>query len=251
MAIETQCSGCGQRLAVADEHAGKQARCPSCGQVYTVAVHPPETPITAELDPGLAETTAGTDSTAGEALTDQQFWMQTGDGAQYGPVDRANLNRWFSEGRVGKGYQIREGQVGPWQPADLFRPFENAASAHAVAASGNPYADQPMNPAATAQAGRQVYQQFPKGDPSSLVLTMGILSWVLLLVCGPLGWIPGLIAWINGGRALKDIQAGEADPTNTALVKVGYYLGMSNVLLSLLGICLFFGVIAIGIIADM
>lgn len=36
MAIETICTGCGQRLRVAAEHAGKKARCPSCGTIYEV-----------------------------------------------------------------------------------------------------------------------------------------------------------------------------------------------------------------------
>jgi hypothetical protein len=36
MPIEMPCTGCGQTLRVADEHAGKMARCPKCGAVVTV-----------------------------------------------------------------------------------------------------------------------------------------------------------------------------------------------------------------------
>jgi hypothetical protein len=36
MPIELSCSGCGQTLRVADEHAGKMARCPKCGTVVSV-----------------------------------------------------------------------------------------------------------------------------------------------------------------------------------------------------------------------
>jgi hypothetical protein len=36
MPIEMPCSGCGQLLRVADEHAGKMASCPKCGRVTTV-----------------------------------------------------------------------------------------------------------------------------------------------------------------------------------------------------------------------
>lgn len=43
MAIDTECSGCGRQLRVADEHAGKQARCPACKSVYVV----PDRPATA------------------------------------------------------------------------------------------------------------------------------------------------------------------------------------------------------------
>ncbi|MCL4201870.1 MAG: hypothetical protein KJ000_05205 [Pirellulaceae bacterium] len=36
MPIEMVCSGCGQTLRVADEHAGKKARCPACGTIADV-----------------------------------------------------------------------------------------------------------------------------------------------------------------------------------------------------------------------
>ena len=83
MAIETPCSGCGQKLAVAEEHAGKQARCPSCGEIYTVPhAQLPDAPagmaaatgaggtgagLADAVDPALAETTPVTGSSAGPA----------------------------------------------------------------------------------------------------------------------------------------------------------------------------------------
>ena len=36
MPIEMTCTGCGQTLRVADEHAGKKARCPACGTIAQV-----------------------------------------------------------------------------------------------------------------------------------------------------------------------------------------------------------------------
>jgi hypothetical protein len=36
MSIELNCTGCGQMLRVADEHAGKKARCPACGTIVEV-----------------------------------------------------------------------------------------------------------------------------------------------------------------------------------------------------------------------
>jgi hypothetical protein len=36
MSIEMRCTGCGQTLRVADEHAGKKARCPACGTIVQV-----------------------------------------------------------------------------------------------------------------------------------------------------------------------------------------------------------------------
>ena len=36
MPIDLNCSGCGKRLRVPDDSAGKQARCPACGEISTV-----------------------------------------------------------------------------------------------------------------------------------------------------------------------------------------------------------------------
>lgn len=266
MTIETRCSGCGKRLAVADEHAGRKARCPACGQIYTVPFLDPAPNSDAEQavaqgqdshsDPALAETTAGNFSSAGPSDSGlEMFWMQTTDGAEYGPVDRAHLNRWFSEGRVGQGYQIRQGENGPWQAADLYRPESPQPTSEpnpfaAQPTQANPYAQSPGSTTQNAPM-QSSLPQYAKSDPSGLVLTMGIVSWVCLLVCAPIGWIPGLIAWISGGRGLKDIQAGQADPSNTNLVQVGYYLGMVNVILTLLCVVAFAGLFAIAVIAKM
>jgi hypothetical protein len=40
MPIETICAGCARKLRVADEHAGKKARCPNCGTIYSVPASP-------------------------------------------------------------------------------------------------------------------------------------------------------------------------------------------------------------------
>src|SRR5689334_2942518 len=40
MTIELECSGCRQRLRVADEHAGQLARCPQCGATTLVPPSP-------------------------------------------------------------------------------------------------------------------------------------------------------------------------------------------------------------------
>ncbi len=45
MPITSTCNGCGKTLAVADEYAGRQARCPECGTIYTVPTPTPIQPI--------------------------------------------------------------------------------------------------------------------------------------------------------------------------------------------------------------
>jgi hypothetical protein len=44
MPLEFPCNGCGQTLRVADEHAGKLARCPSCGAVVAAPASSPAAP---------------------------------------------------------------------------------------------------------------------------------------------------------------------------------------------------------------
>ena len=61
MPIEMSCTGCGQTLRVADEHAGKMARCPKCGAVVAVpaagaaaSAVPPLQPIPDFLQPAAS-----------------------------------------------------------------------------------------------------------------------------------------------------------------------------------------------------
>lgn len=231
MAITTTCSGCGKTLAVADEFAGRQARCPSCGQIYTVPSassaegapsSPPfggTSPATQDaggpLDLGSPTITSGGAAPGDEATI--HYWMKTTNGHEYGPVDRATLNRWFDEGRVGAGYEIRAGEYGNWQPAHVFQPGSVGRN---IGGSTNPFAPYPTT------GGAPLGRQYPKQDQSGLVLAMGILSWIVCPICG-------VIAWVMGSQALKDMQQGTADPTNRGLVQVGYYLGMVNVILAI------------------
>ncbi len=152
------------------------------------------------------------------AAPNLQYWMKAANGTEYGPVDASTLARWFAEGRVGQDYMIRFGE-GLWQPAPAFQsivsgPLTMSSSGH------NPFAAHSAFTAGTTTA-----RTYPKADQSGLVLAMGILSWV--------GFCPifGIIAWVIGGQALNDINAGQADPNNRGIVQVGYYLGMANCIL--------------------
>ncbi len=249
MAIQTICAGCGRQLAVDDSYAGRTARCPACNQLYTVPFpNTPVQPIAAPTDggvpvppppPGPGVHPIPTPNPSGSEgpnsftnPTTDQFWMLASNQMQYGPVDRETLSRWFSEGRVGPDYRIRQGDQGDWLPADQFRPSAGPMlGAAPVFATGNPYAESPSsaNPYATAPYGPQpgMPRGYPKADQSGIVLAMGILSW---LVCP----IFGVVAWIMGSIGLKDIANGQVDPTNKGLMQVGYYMGMIHIVLMLL-----------------
>lgn len=227
MPIESSCSGCGKQLAVADEHAGKQARCPACGQIYTVPFPGGDTAASqASYDAQqLPDTSAGTGAQSSATAGNSQFWMQAPDGNVYGPADRDNLNRWFQEGRVGPGYSIREGEQGPWQAAELFQPKAtaqaSAGSAQAFTPGPRPLGSSPNPYAPAGQAFR-----YPKSDQSTVILVLGIVGF-FFCPCS-------IAAWIMGHGALRDINAGLADPTNKGLVQVGYYLGIGVVAMNVL-----------------
>ncbi len=241
MAIESYCTGCGKLLAVADENAGKRARCPACGQIYTV---PSSSSISSEdiLDKARqASPLPGSDSASGSRnpFADRQssaadenspssaqppegdsYWMLAVDGSEYGPVDRATLDRWFMEGRVGPGYQLRQNKFANWQPANSFR-------SAAGAAGHNPYTDQAQanNPYQTSNAGAGS-PHYPQGNQGGVVLVMGVLG----IFCCP---IFSIVAWVMGHSALKSIDAGLADPNSRSLVQIGYYLGIAGVVLGM------------------
>lgn len=70
-----------------------------------------------------------------------------------------------------------------------------------------------------------------KSANGTLILILGILSWVLL---GPLAGIP---AWIMGNSAMKEIDSGQADPSERGLVQAGKILGMISTILWIVGAC--------------
>lgn len=269
MAIESICSGCGRGLSVGNEHVGKKARCPNCGQIYTVPhfVTPQAVPSNVAASssststqpadsaaPSFSANPGQFDHQPNDAASPyppateafqpaEQFWMRGADGIEYGPADRATLNRWFAEGRVGADYQIKHNANGIWQAAQIFRP-----SSTTPAQANNPFAET-QSPYAAPQS-TQTAAGFQKSDPSALVLTMGIVAWILFFACPLLSLIPGIIAWVTGRNALQDIQAGLADVSNEGLVKTGYYLGMTQVILFLLLVVFVVGFFAVAIVLD-
>lgn len=212
---------------MAEENAGKQARCPACGSVYTIPF-PNATPREPAADP---LTPLPIEPSSPES---EQFWMRTAEGVQYGPVDRATLDRWFAEGRIGPGYLLRQSEVENWQAAETFRPNRPTPNAGA-----NPFAYTPGQ--APVAAGGMYH--YPKPDQSGIVLALGII--------GILGCLPvGIAAWVKGHSVLKDMASGQADPQNKAMVQVGYALGIVSVVLSVLCLSGYFLIFVIALIGQ-
>lgn len=249
MPINTICTGCGKLLSVADQHVGHRARCPACGQIYTVPLKSTTGDSGGEIVSPISETGAPSNTAIDWSPTNSmppqsgqaqapadQFWMRATDGNVYGPVDRSNLDRWFMEGRVGMAYQIRQGETGAWQEASRFRPSVQA----------NPYAAQadygtrsPYTPTSSPAGG---LHRYAKPDRGALVLVMGILSF---LVCGAFG----IAAVVIGRSALRDIDSGQANPNDKTMVQIGFWLGVANLVLHLLAFGGFLLMIAVSVVA--
>lgn len=264
MAITTNCSGCGKTLAVADEFAGRQARCPACGQIYTVPASgsPPLTSnTTAPSSTGLstrADASAGDNnaapfdfgfpSSSDEAAnvnapaTADPFSLPTLSPTSPNTPDNSTtsgVQYWMKAGN-GTEYGpvdgetlarwFAEGRVGPDYQIRIgpYGHWQPAAPFQAIVTGMSNAPETGANPYAVPSSftpGVAQSRVYPKSDQSGLVLAMGILSWI--------GSCPifGIIAWVVGGQALTDINSGQADPSSRGVVQVGYYLGMINVIL--------------------
>jgi hypothetical protein len=90
----------------------------------------------------------------------------------------------------------------------------------------------PQPPPPSPEAQQQIYYNI---DPSRKesnaavwALVLGILSWV---TCGIFTAIP---AWIIGQNELSAIKRGESSPAGKSIAQVGMWLGISNIILTIL-----------------
>jgi len=138
MAIMFPCSHCGQMLSVADEHIGKQARCPGCDFINKVpesSVSPTARPLSnsnpgkpAEpewLSPiqgsasssvtgdlGRSPASGTFNAGAGANADSGDYYLKAANGEIYGPITWSTLLAWQRENRIGQNYQLREGLNG-------------------------------------------------------------------------------------------------------------------------------------------
>jgi len=66
-----------------------------------------------------------------------------------------------------------------------------------------------------------------------IALVLGILSYI---ACGIFAAIP---AWIMGKKEINEINAGRSPESGRALAKIGMWLGIINIILSILAIIIF------------
>lgn len=138
MPIDIQCNQCKKRFRVPDKFGGRRIKCPNCQEPIEVpaagaaeAGQKPAEGSGVGPVPALAEKPAPTDSSVEaapgparevEPEDEGQWYMQTDDGEQYGPVDREELNAWVAEGRIDGTCQLLCDGWDQWKWADEIFP---------------------------------------------------------------------------------------------------------------------------------
>ena len=80
-----------------------------------------------------------------------------------------------------------------------------------------------------------------KPHRGTLILVLGILG---LVICQPIG----IAAWIMGSGDLKQIDAGQMDPTGRGLTNAGRICGIIATILLVLGAIVFVALFAFGVL---
>ncbi len=235
MAIETICPGCGRKLRVGDEFAGKQARCPVCNEIYSIS---------------------GVSESIGEQPSNKTWRLKTPEGQIYGPILKEELDKWVTDGRVTADCQLAPNEA-HWNQADEFypvlkqpqnathvpfgtranetRPNETRANESPVNSTRSPAGYSPLT--ATNTAPRYRYTAAHRGG---LILALAVLSWTVCPVFG-------LFSWIMGSSDLNEMRQGRMDPSGMGLTQAGQVIGMIHIILTaiLVLICVLFMLFAV------
>lgn len=223
MPIETTCTGCGRKLRVADEHLGKQARCPMCNTIYTVSA------------------VVATGARAGA------LWlMKTPEGETYGPVNKTELDGWVQEGRVTDDCQLRTDDTTLWQTAANVYPQLRPHGA--ARPSSVPNANRPQSH--WGQSASNAYQA-PSTSPYAAQRSTGYVTphrGALILVLGIIGLVTScpilsIMAWVMGTSDLNEMRAGRMDASGMGMTQAGQILGMIYSILAILFAVMIFFVI--------
>ena len=226
MPIETRCSTCGSCLRVDDRYAGRRARCPVCQSAYVVPQSAPAAPATRES----AVTPVGASRSLPAQAPPTRLWtMRTPEGQTFGPVGKAELDQWVSEGRLTADCTVRGENGAAWQPASQLYP------ALAEVAPALPADDEVI--VATPVRGAENHPRTAPGDElpgpaagqsqrphrGELILALGIVGLLLgsVLVCP----IISMMAWVMGSADLNEMRQGRMDERGHKLTRTGQILG--------------------------
>ena len=83
-----------------------------------------------------------------------------------------------------------------------------------------------------------------KPHRATTVLVLGILG---LVICGPLG----IVAWVMGNGDLKEMDAGQMDPSGRSTTNAGRICGMIATILLIVGVIIGIVAVAFGALSAM
>ena len=230
MPIETICQGCARKLRVPDEHAGKKARCPQCGMIYVVPGSVEASWPSPAEDRGLPRESIDPTPRPVEQQGPDRWRVRTTDGRVYGPVPRAELDEWYTEGRIPAAAQLQREGTEQWQTAAEIYPGL-AGGRRGISAHHNPFAER-ATPAGTSNPFASPSTRRLLPHRGGVILTLAILGWALCPVFGP-------FAWAMGQSDMHAMRAGTMDPAGIPLTQAGMILGIIQTILLLLGLCFF------------
>jgi len=213
--IDIKCAKCGGKFRVPDKFAGKKAKCAKCGAPIAIPAldeTPAEEPAAQPEATKQAETPAET-----EPVDKPEWYMQTDDGEEYGPVTRKDLDSWVTDGRIDNTCQILRDGWEQWKWAeDVFpelggaaseSPFEGigGSSSTSGAATGevNPFESPAQPTEAAPQAGADGGAITPTitralAENRPWVMFLSILGFLTGGVVSLMGMFMGLAAVMSG-----------------------------------------------------
>ncbi|MDP6468394.1 MAG: hypothetical protein QF918_11680 [Pirellulaceae bacterium] len=230
MPIETICPGCGRKLRVGDEFAGKQARCPVCNEIYSVS---------------------GVSESIGDTRNEKTWRLKTPEGQIYGPVLKEELDKWVTDGRVTAECQLAPDEAN-WDYAGEFYPVLNEVQTATRIPFGTGATESPVTSPQTAggyspvntTAGPTRYR-YTAAHRGGLILALAVISWVIG-ICP----IFGLFAWIMGSGDLREMRLGRMDPSGMGLTQAGQIIGMIHSILFIIGLLIFVFVMLAATVAN-
>lgn len=216
MPIDIQCKACKKRFRVPDKFGGRRVKCPNCDEAILVQTAEPagedrgkgqveEKPtadsgagaapaVERESRPDAAKQPAQPDASVqgpaeaepeGETPAEDahaQWYLQTDDGEQYGPVDREELDAWVAEGRIDGTCQLLCDGWDQWKWADEVFPelAEEASTEDApVVAAGD--SGKAMAPESSKRSGKEKAPG-DEAQAGGIELTLAqTRPWVLLM----------------------------------------------------------------------
>ena len=200
--MDIGCPTCGWALRLADEHAGKQIRCPACQQI---SIAPGNAGIGGDLSPA-------TDTAVNENATTWHLRMP--EGPIYGPIAWNDVLAWAGEGRIAADCELAETRSGPWRKAAELLPRSTGILPHVT--ESNEREAYPWSSGAPTSPTGGGYLAPHRGG---LILVLGLLSWI---GCP----LVSFAAWIMGSHDLREMRAGRMDRSGESATLAGMILGM-------------------------